>query len=221
MAKFSSWMAAGWDAEAMSHLFSPHRLLPVITLERAATAAPLAEALVSGGLSVAEVTFRTAAAAESIRTMASRGDLLVGAGTVLSVDQVKQAVDAGARFMVSPGCNPKVIEYCVANEIAIHPGVATPTDIELALSFGLTTLKFFPAEALGGVGMLKALSAPYRMIRFIPTGGIHIGNLRDYLALPSVPACGGSWMVDPKLIDAGNFARIAELTREAVALTQF
>lgn len=199
---------------------SPHRLLPVIALDRAIDAPPLADSLVAGGLPVAEITFRTAAAAESIRVMAARGDMIVGAGTVLSVDQVKEAVDAGATFIVSPGCNPKVIEYCVANAIPITPGVATPTDIELAHSFGLTLLKFFPAEALGGVGMLKALSAPYGMIRFIPTGGIHADNLRDYLALPSVVACGGSWMVASRLIAAGNFDRIRNLTREAVALTQ-
>lgn len=198
---------------------SPHRLLPVIALESADDALPLADALTAGGLPVAEITFRTEAAEKSIRTIAARGDMIVGAGTVLTIDQVRRAVDAGATFMVSPGCNPKVIEYCVSHGIAITPGVATPTDIELAHSFGLTVLKFFPAEALGGVGMLKALSAPYGGIRFIPTGGIHADNLRDYLALPSVVACGGSWMVAPKLIASGNFDRIRDLTREAVALT--
>lgn len=200
------------------NLLAPHRLLPVIALESSDHAAPLADALVAGGLPVAEITFRTDAAEESIRIMAARGDLIVGAGTVLSVEQVQKAVDAGARFIVSPGCNPRVIEYCVANGIAITPGVATPTDIELAMSLGVTTLKFFPAEALGGVGMLKALSAPYRMVKFIPTGGITAANLRNYLALPSVVACGGSWMVAP--LAAGDFARITELTREAVSLSQ-
>lgn len=199
---------------------APHRLLPVIALDSAADAAPLADALVAGGLPVAEITFRTAAAAEAIQTMAARGDMIVGAGTVLSIDQVRQAVDAGATFMVSPGCNPKVIEYCVSRGIPITPGVATPTDIELAYSFGLSLLKFFPAEALGGVEMLKALSAPYAGIRFIPTGGIHAGNLRSYLDLPSVAACGGSWMVAPKLIAAGDFQQIRDLTREAVTLAQ-
>lgn len=201
-------------------MIAPHRLLPVIALEDRADAAPLAEALVAGGLPVTEVTFRTAAAVDSIRAMAARGDMIVGAGTVLTVDQVKQAVDAGATFMVSPGCNPKVVEYCVANGIAITPGVATPTDIELALSLGVSTLKFFPAEALGGVGMLRALAAPYRMVKFIPTGGVTAANLPDYLALPCVVACGGSWMVTPRLIAAGDFGRIAELTREAVLLSQ-
>lgn len=213
-------MADGWGVEFMNNPVSPHRLLPVIALESAADADPLADALVAGGLPVAEITFRTAAAEKAIRAMAARGDMIVGAGTVLSIDHVQKAVDAGATFMVSPGCNPKVIEYCVTNHIAITPGVATPTDIELAHSFGLTLLKFFPAEALGGIGMLKALSAPYGGIRFIPTGGIHADNLRDYLALPSVTACGGSWMVTPKLIAAGDFKSIRDLTREAVALTR-
>lgn len=201
-------------------MISPHRLLPVIALESSADAAPLAEALVAGGLPVAEVTFRTAAAVDSIRTMAARGDMVVGAGTVLSTEQVKQAVDAGATFMVSPGCNPKVIEYCVENGICIFPGIATPTDIELALSLGVPTLKFFPAEALGGIAMLKALAAPYRMMKFVPTGGISAANLSDYLKLPFVVACGGSWMVAPKLIADGDFDRITALTREAVALSK-
>lgn len=204
----------------MENLLGPHRLLPVIVLDRSADAAPLAEALVAGGLPVAEITFRTDAAAEAIAAFAARGDMIVGAGTVLTVDHVKRATDAGARFMVAPGCNPRVIEHCVTNGIPITPGVATPTDIELALSFGLETVKFFPAEALGGVGMIRALAAPYRMVRFVPTGGIHAGNVRDYLAVPAVAACGGSWMVDAKLVASGDFAAIRHLTAAAVALTQ-
>lgn len=204
----------------MKNLLGSHRLLPVIVLEHVADAAPLADALVAGGLPVAEITFRTDAAAAAIAIFAARGDLLVGAGTVLTVDQVNRAVDAGARFVVSPGCNPRVIEHCVTNGIPITPGVATPTDIELALSFGLETVKFFPAEALGGVAMIRALAAPYRMIRFVPTGGIHAGNVQDYLAVPAVTACGGSWMVDPKLIAAGDFTQIQQLTAGAVTLSK-
>ncbi len=194
------------------------KLVPVVVIEDAKDSGPLADALVAGGLPCAEVTFRTEAAPEAIRTMAARGDLLVGAGTVLTVDQVKSAVDAGARFMVSPGINSKVGGYGVDKGIPFTPGVFTQTDIYTAIGFGLEVVKFFPAEALGGLKLLKAMSAPYGMMRFIPTGGINASNLPGYLAFPKVLACGGSWMVKKDLIAAGKFDEIARLTREAVEI---
>ncbi len=196
-----------------------HRLVPVIALEDAAQADPLAEALVKGGLPVAEVTFRTAAAADSIRTMAARGDLLVGAGTVLTTAQADKARDAGATFIVSPGFNPKVVQHCLDQALPIIPGVSNPTDIEMALEHGLEVVKFFPAEAFGGLKTLKAMSAPYGNLRFMPTGGISPANVNDYLAFPKVIACGGSWMVKPELYADGNFAPVEAAVREAVKLT--
>lgn len=196
------------------------RLVPVIAIDDAKDAQPLAEALIKGGLPVAEVTFRTAAAADSIAAMAKIPGLLVGAGTVLKIDQVKQATDLGATFMVSPGFNPKTVEYCVSRGIPILPGIATPSDIEAALGFGLEVVKFFPAEAYGGLATLKAISAPYGAVRFMPTGGITPANVQSYLAFRKVLACGGSWMVKPELIAKGDFAEITRLTREAVTLAQ-
>ncbi|HEY8901100.1 MAG TPA: bifunctional 4-hydroxy-2-oxoglutarate aldolase/2-dehydro-3-deoxy-phosphogluconate aldolase [Chthoniobacterales bacterium] len=196
------------------------RLVPVIALQSADHAAPLADSLLTGGLPVAEVTFRTAAAAESIRIMSEKAGLLVGAGTVLKVDQVKQAVDNGAKFIVSPGFNPKVVGYCVENNIPITPGTANPTDIEMALDFGLEVVKFFPAEAIGGIKTLKAFSAPYGMMRFIPTGGITEANLKDYLSFPKVLACGGSWMVPGDKMAEGKFDEVTALIESAVALAK-
>ena len=196
------------------------KLVPVVVLDDAGDAAPLAEALIEGGLPCAEVTFRTAAAADSIKTIAGYPEICLGAGTVLSVDQVKQAVDCGATYIVTPGFNPKVVGYCVENNIPITPGVCAPTQIEMGLEFNLEVLKFFPAEAYGGLKTLKAICAPYSMVRFIPTGGINASNVRDYLAFDKVFACGGSWMVKQELVAAGNFAEIARLTREAVALVK-
>lgn len=195
-----------------------HRIIPVVAIQDAGDALPLADALIRGGLPCAEITFRTAAAAAAIEAIAKRGDIDVGAGTVLKVEQVKQAVDAGATFIVSPGFNPKVVGYCIDKGIPVTPGVSNPTDIEMALDFGLEILKFFPAEAFGGLKTLKAMSAPYTMMRFIPTGGIGPGNVLDYLKHPKVAACGGSWMVKSDLIAGGQFERITELTREAVAI---
>lgn len=192
------------------------KLVPVVVLEDARNAAPLAEALVQGGLPCAEVTFRTGAAIQSIKSMSRFRDLCLGAGTVLSVDQVKAAMDAGAQFIVTPGFNPDVVGYCIEKRIPVTPGIATPTDIELGLKFGLEILKFFPAEPFGGLKTLKAISAPYGMMKFIPTGGISENNVRDYLAFDKVFACGGSWMVRQDLIDAGRFEEIASLTRKAV-----
>ncbi len=196
------------------------RLVPVIALQSADHAGPLADSLLAGGLPCAEVTFRTPAAAESIRIMAEKAGLLVGAGTVLKIDQVKQAVDNGAKFIVSPGFNPKVVAYCVENGIPITPGISNPTDIEMALEFDLGVVKFFPAEAFGGIKTLKAISAPYGSLRFIPTGGITEANLAPYLAFPKVLACGGSWMVDPSLVSAGKFDEITGLVTAAVALAK-
>ncbi|WP_425871260.1 bifunctional 4-hydroxy-2-oxoglutarate aldolase/2-dehydro-3-deoxy-phosphogluconate aldolase [Micromonospora sp. DT62] len=192
------------------------RILPVVVLDAARDAAPLAEALVRGGLPCAEVTFRTDAAAESIRVMSERGDLLVGAGTVLTPAQVDRAVEAGARFVVTPGFSPAVVRRCQEAGVPVFPGVATGTEIQMALDAGLDTVKFFPAEQLGGVAMIKALAAPYRSVRFVPTGGVNTANLSDYLALPAVLAVGGTWMVAPDLIAAGRWDEVAARTAAAV-----
>jgi 2-dehydro-3-deoxyphosphogluconate aldolase/(4S)-4-hydroxy-2-oxoglutarate aldolase len=194
------------------------RIIPVIALDDADAAVPLADALVAGGLPIIEITFRTDAAERAIRAVAHRGDLLVGAGTVLNVDTAKKAGDAGAKFIVSPGFNPKVVSWCVSAGIPITPGTATPTDIEMALDHGLSVVKFFPAEPLGGITMLKAVAAPYGLMRFIPTGGIGPENMATYLAFPKVLACGGSWMATKELIAAGQFDKIRDLTRQAVEL---
>jgi len=192
-------------------------IVPVVKIDNAGDAVPLAKALIEGGLPVAEITFRTAAAEEAISNISKEfPDMLVGAGTVLSVEQVKKAVNAGAKYIVSPGFNPTVVEYCVKNNIPITPGCSNPTDLELALGFGLEVVKFFPAEAFGGLNTLKAMSAPYAMLKFIPTGGIDAKNLNSYLGFGKVLACGGSWMVKDDLIKGGNFAEITRLTREAV-----
>jgi 2-dehydro-3-deoxyphosphogluconate aldolase / (4S)-4-hydroxy-2-oxoglutarate aldolase len=196
------------------------RLVPVVILEDAANAEPLAQALIAGGLPCAEITFRTAAAAESIKRIAKYKEICLGAGTVLSVDQVKLAVDSGAQFIVSPGFNPKVVAYCVENKIPITPGICTPTEIEMGLECGLNIFKFFPAEAYGGLKTLKAISAPYGMIKFIPTGGIDAKNVRDYLAFKQVFACGGSWMVTKEMISNGQFKEISILVKEAVTLVK-
>jgi 2-dehydro-3-deoxyphosphogluconate aldolase/(4S)-4-hydroxy-2-oxoglutarate aldolase len=193
-------------------------IVPVVAVKRAADSTPLGDALVEGGLPCVEVTFRTQAAAEAIERLSTRGDLLVGAGTVLSIEQVKAARDAGARFIVSPGFSPKVVSYCVQNHLTITPGVCTPSDIEIALEYGLDVLKFFPAEAFGGLKTLKALSGPYDGVKFIPTGGIHPGNLADYLSFPSVLACGGTWLAKSSLISEGKFDEILANIKEAVKI---
>jgi len=189
------------------------RLIPVVALDRAEDAEPMADALCAGGLRCAEITLRTDAALDSIQALAGREDFLLGAGTVHSAEQAKAAVEAGAQFVVTPGFNPRTVMWCQENQVPVFPGIATPTDLELALEHGVETVKFFPAETLGGVNTLKAFSGPYRQIRFIPTGGIHAGNLADYLALPSVLACGGSWMVK-----VGDWVATKRLTAEAVEL---
>jgi len=194
-------------------------IVPVIKIDDAKDAVPLGKALLEGGLPLAEITFRTDAAEEAIRKITTElPDILVGAGTVLSVDQAKRAVDAGAKFIVSPGFNPSVVKYCADNDIPITPGCSSPTDIEMAIGFGLEVVKFFPAESLGGINTLKAISAPYSMMKFIPTGGINASNLNQYLAFNKVLACGGSWMVKYELIKNGNFEEITRLAREAVSI---
>lgn len=197
------------------------RLLPVVVLDRAEDAVALAQALLEGGLPVAEVTFRTAAAADAINRMAKDcPDILVGAGTVLTVDQVERAVGSGARFILTPGFNPKVVEASLKAGVPIIPGINNPTGVEQAMSHGLNAVKFFPAEASGGVPFIKALSGPYGDMRFVPTGGVGPKNLASYLGLSCVLACGGSWMVEPALIREGRFADIASLTADAVALAK-
>lgn len=207
------------EAEPIFTRIRQARLLPVVVMDNAADAVPLARALISGGLPVAEVTFRTEAAAEAIRRIAAEvPDALLGAGTVLTPHQVKAAKEAGARFLVTPGYNPAVVQAAADVGLPIVPGVNNPTGVEQAMAAGLTAVKFFPAEPTGGVPFLKALMGPYGGMQFIPTGGIGPKNLRDYLALPAVLACGGSWMVDPALVRAGRFDEVQRLTAEAVAL---
>jgi len=192
-------------------------IVPVVVLNDAKDAKPLAKALVAGGLPCAEVTFRTDAAAESIKIMTAEfPEMLVGAGTVLTTEQVDRAIEAGAKFIVSPGLNPKVVKYCQEKGVPITPGTANPSDIEAALELGLEVVKFFPAEAAGGLKMIKAMAAPYVNMKFMPTGGINADNLNSYLDFPKIIACGGSWMVNSKLISEGKFDEIEKLTREAV-----
>ena len=194
------------------------RLVPVVKIEDSKDAVPLGRALLDGRLPIAEITFRTAAAEAAIRALtAELPELLVGAGTVLSIDQVTSAVDAGARFIVSPGFNPTVVDYCLEHSICVVPGVNNPSQIERALERQLKVVKFFPAEASGGLSLLHAVAAPYSGILFMPTGGINLQNLLPYLSFPRVIACGGSWMVKADLTSAGNFAEIEKRTREAVA----
>lgn len=192
-------------------------LVPVVKIDDAKDAVPLGKALVEGGLPIAEITFRTAAAAESIKKIkAELPEMLVGAGTVLTIDQVKASVDSGAEFIVSPGFNPRIVDYCVKNNIPITPGCSRPTDIEAALEFGLDVVKFFPAEASGGLAALKAISAPYGMVKFMPTGGIDPNNVGSYLGFNKILACGGSWMVKDEWIKSGNFEQIKKVTSDAV-----
>jgi 2-dehydro-3-deoxyphosphogluconate aldolase/(4S)-4-hydroxy-2-oxoglutarate aldolase len=194
------------------------RLVPVVVLDEATNAAGLADALVAGGLPVAEVTFRTAAAAEAIRAMADRDDILVGAGTVLTPDQVDQAVAAGASYVVSPGLSRAVVERCREHGVVALPGAVTATEIQAALELGVHVVKFFPAGTSGGVQAVGALAAPFAGVRFVPTGGIGPKNLLEYLSIPAVAAVGGSWMVPRDRIAARDFAAVTKLTAEAVAL---
>ena len=191
-------------------------IVPVVVLNEVKDAVPLAQSLINGGLPCAEVTFRTDAAQQSIVEISKNfPQMFVGAGTVLTTEQVDRAVDAGAKFIVSPGFNPKVVEYCIKKGYPVTPGIMTPTELEMALEFGLDVVKFFPAENAGGLKMIKAMAAPYTKMKFMPTGGINPQNVREYLQCDKILACGGSWMVKGDLINSGNFAEIEKLTKEA------
>ena len=196
-------------------------IVPVVVLDDAKNALPLAEALLESGLPCAEITFRTDAAEEAIRQITKAfPNMLIGTGTVLTTRQADRAIDAGAQFIVAPGSNPKVIEHVLEQGVLMIPGVCTPTEIESVLGYGFETLKFFPAEAMGGLKTIKAIAAPYAGINFMPTGGINAENVRDYLAFDRITACGGSWMVKDTLIKDGNFKEIKRLTKQAAAIVR-
>jgi len=198
-----------------------YKIVPAVVIDNSENAIELAETLIKAGLPVVEVTFRTPAAKESIKKITSLlPDILTGAGTVLSVDQVKSAVDNGAGYIVAPGLNSKVVEYCIVNNIPVIPGIATPSEIERALEFNLEVVKFFPAEELGGIKYLKAVSAPYGDLKFIPTGGINQNNISEYLSFPKVVACGGSWMVKRDLISGKKFDEIKNLTEKVIDIVR-
>ncbi|GHT43581.1 hypothetical protein AGMMS49921_11830 [Endomicrobiia bacterium] len=192
-------------------------IVPVVVLDNSQQALPLAKALYDGGIKCMEITFRTMAAEESIKTICKEvPKMLVGAGTVLTVEQVDKAVAAGAKFIVSPGLNPRIVRYCLDKGITIIPGCANPSDVEVAIEFKLDIVKFFPAEAAGGINMVKAMAAPYTNIKFMPTGGIDIKNLNTYLLFNKIIACGGSWMVNKELIKNGDYKTITKLSKEAL-----
>lgn len=204
--------------KTIAEQFYGYGVVPVVVLEDVKDALPLAAALVEGG-PCAEVTFRTEAAEESIRLMSEKyPEMLVGAGTVLTIEQVDRAVAAGAKFIVSPGFDPEIVDYCLEKKIPVFPGCITPSEVAQAVKRGLQVVKFFPAEQAGGVAMIKAMAAPYTMVKFMPTGGISAKNLADYLSFGKILCCGGSWMVKGDLIKNGEFDKIRELTKEAVEL---
>ena len=201
--------------------FEDFGVVPVVVLDDVKDALPLAKALTEGGLPCAEVTFRTEAAEESIKVMAEAyPDMVVGAGTVLTIEQVDAAVKAGAKFIVSPGFDPEIVDYCLEKEIPIFPGCVTPSEVAQAVKRGLKVVKFFPAEPAGGVAMIKAMAAPYNQLRFMLTGGIGTQNLKDYLGFDKIICCGGSWMVKGDLIRNGEFEKICKLTKEAKELAK-
>ena len=192
-------------------------LVPVIKITDVNNALPLAKALADGGLNCAEITFRTACAKEAIAKITKEmPDMLVGAGTILTPEQADEAIEAGSKFIVSPGFNPRVVKHCIERGVPVLPGCATPSEVEQAIEMGLSAVKFFPAEAAGGINMIKSMAAPYQQIMFMPTGGINEDNMLDYLSFGKIIACGGSFMVKDALIDAGNFEEITRLTRNAV-----
>lgn len=196
-------------------------IVPVVVLNDSGDAEPLARALCEGGLPCAEVTFRTEAAEESIRIMTEKfPEMLVGAGTVLTTEQVDRAVAAGARFIVSPGLNPRVVKHCLEKNIPVTPGTQTPSEMEQAMELGLDVVKFFPAEPAGGIKMIKAVAAPYTTLKFMPTGGININNVEEYLKYDRILACGGSWMVKGDLIDARKFDEIRQMTKDAAEMVK-
>lgn len=205
--------------KTIAEQFYQYGVVPVVVLEDAKDAVRLAKALMDGGLPCAEVTFRTEAAEDAIRLMCKEyPDMLVGAGTVLTIDQVDRAVAAGARFIVSPGFDPEIVDYCLEKDIPVFPGCITPSEVAQVAKRGIEVVKFFPAEQAGGVAMIRSLAAPYTGMKFMPTGGISAKNLRDYLECDKILCCGGSWMVKSDLIHQGEFDRIRDLTREAVEL---
>ena len=205
--------------KTIAEQFYEYGVVPVVVLEEAKDALPLAKALVEGGLPCAGVTFRTEAAEESIRLMSEKyPEMLVGAGTVLTTKQVDRAAAAGAKFIVSPGFDPEIVDYCLEKKIPVFPGCITPSEVAQAVKRGLEVVKFFPAEQAGGVAMIKAMAAPYTMVKFMPTGGISAKNLKDYLSFGKILCCGGSWMVKGDMIRNGEFDKIRELTKEAVEL---
>ncbi|MBE6350885.1 MAG: bifunctional 4-hydroxy-2-oxoglutarate aldolase/2-dehydro-3-deoxy-phosphogluconate aldolase [Spirochaetaceae bacterium] len=192
-------------------------IIPVVKIDDAAKAVPLAKALIAGGIPAAEVTFRTAAAADAIKAISEAcPEMLVGAGTVINVELAKKAIEAGSKFIVSPGFNPAVVDYCISQNVPIIPGVSSPSQVEAGLEKGLTTLKFFPAEQAGGVPMLDALAGPFGQVMFMPTGGINAKNIADYAKRKNVLACGGSWMVKADLIEAEDWDAITALCKEAM-----
>lgn len=199
--------------------FAKYGVIPVVVLNDAKNAAPLARALCEGGLPCAEVTFRTDAAEDSIRIMSETcPQMLIGAGTVLTTAQVDRAVSAGAKFIVCPGFDPEIVDYCIRRGIPVFPGCITPSEVAQAVKRGLNTVKFFPAEQAGGVAMIKAMAAPYTKVKFMPTGGINAGNLKEYLSCDKIFACGGSWMVKGDMVRAGEFDKIKAMTKEVVDL---
>jgi len=193
------------------------RVLPIIAINNAKDSIPLADALNEGELPLVEITFRTPAAEEAIETISSGSNILVGAGTIISVKQAERAIDAGAKFIVSPGLDADVVKFCINKNIPITPGVCTPSEVMAAMKLGLNILKFFPAEAYGGIKTLKAISTPLSTVKFIPTGGITIKNLAEYLSFPKVLACGGTWLATSNMIDKGKFDEISSLCRQAAA----
>ena len=207
--------------KTIEETFAELKVVPVVVLDDAKDAEPLAKALVEGGLPCAEVTFRTEAAAESIRIMTEvYPDMLVGAGTVLTTEQVDKAVESGAKFIVSPGFDPEIVDYCIGKNIPVFPGCISPSEVAQAVKRGLKVVKFFPAEQSGGLAMIKAMAAPYHMLKFMPTGGINTENLKEYLACDKILCCGGSWMVKGDMIKAGEFEKIKKLTQEAKELAE-
>ena len=207
--------------KTLEERFYDYAVVPVVVLNDADDAIPLADALIKGGLPCAEVTFRTDAAEDSIRRICeSFPDMLVGAGTVLTTKQVERAYKAGAKFIVSPGFDPEIIDYCISIGLPVLPGCITPSEIAQAVKRGLKVVKFFPAEQSGGVAMIKAMAAPYSMVKFMPTGGISTKNLADYLSCDKILCCGGSWMVKEDLIKSGSFDKITDMTKEATALAR-
>ena len=205
--------------KTLEEQFYDYAVVPVVVLDDAEDAAPLAEALVKGGIPCAEVTFRTEAAEESIRIMSEKyPEMLVGAGTVLTTEQVNRAVAAGAKFIVSPGFDPEIVDYCMEKNIPVFPGCVSPSEVAQAVKRGLKVVKFFPAEQAGGLAMLKAMAAPYTMLKFMPTGGINTKNLKEYLGFSKILCCGGSWMVKGDMIKNKEFDKITEMTREATEL---